>query len=300
MTTEKTKQKFVAGVPLVIITGLSGAGKSTAMRFLEDLGCNCLDNLPPALIPDFFNLHEQNGSLGSGIVIASDVRSGALFDDFADTIKSLEESETDFKILYLNCATGTLIRRFNEVRRRHPLQIECSMEDAIEEERNLLAPIRTLATLNIDTSNLDASGLRESLLGNLMGVDTIDVVQLTFLSFGFKYGIPRDVDFVFDVRFVPNPYYVPELRHLRGDNSEVYRYVMADAHANGFFEKTAALLQLTLESFVKVGKTSLTIGIGCTGGRHRSVAFVKRLADHFQEGGLQSQAVHRDVSKPQS
>ncbi len=298
MATKKQKPKFVAGAPLVIITGLSGAGKSTAMRFLEDLGCYCLDNLPPSLIPDFFNLYEQGGTLGPGVVVASDVRSGILFDDFDDTIRSLDESGTDFKILYLDCATETLIRRFKEVRRSHPLQTAQPMEEAIEEERTRLEPIRAISHLTIDTSRLDAADLREALLANLIAADMSDVVQLTFLSFGFKHGIPRDVDFVFDVRFLPNPHYIPELRQGTGKDKEVYAYVMSDPIADDFFEKTASLIDLTLESFVKVGKTSITVGVGCTGGRHRSVAFARRLADHFDKHGKQSLAVHRDASKP--
>ncbi|MCP4673918.1 MAG: RNase adapter RapZ [Deltaproteobacteria bacterium] len=298
MVTKKQKPKFVAGAPLVIITGLSGAGKSTAMHFLEDLGCYCLDNLPPSLIPDFFNLYEQGGALGTGVVVASDVRSGALFNDFAATVRSLEESGTDFMVLYLDCGTETLIRRFKEVRRNHPLQTAQPMEEAIEDERARLEPIRAIANLTIDTSRLDAANLREALLTNLVAADMSDVVQLTFLSFGFKHGIPRDVDFVFDVRFLPNPHYVPELRPKTGEDKAVYAYVMSESIADDFFEKTASLIDLTLESFVKVGKTSLTVGVGCTGGRHRSVAFARRLADHFDDHGKQSLAVHRDISKP--
>ncbi len=298
MGEKDSKPTFVAGVPLVIITGLSGAGKSTAMHFLEDLGYYCLDNLPPALIPDFFNLYEQGGAPGPGVVVASDVRSGALFDDFVDTVSSLRESTVDFEILYLDCAADTLIRRFKEVRRNHPLQGKRSMVDAIEEERKRLEPIRAIATRIINTSSLNAAGLREALLSDLMATDSTEVMQLTFLSFGFKYGIPREADFVFDVRFLPNPHYVPELQPKTGENEDVYNYVMSDAVADQYFENTAALLDLTLESFVKVGKTNLIIGIGCTGGRHRSVAFARRLAAHFAAQERRSRTVHRDASKP--
>jgi UPF0042 nucleotide-binding protein len=300
MDTSDRENKLVAGVPLVIITGLSGAGKSTAMRFLEDLGCYCLDNLPPGLVADFFALYEQGGPPGSGVVIASDIRSGALFDDFTDMVESLRESQIPFEILYLDCSTHTLVRRFKEVRRNHPLQIKQSMLKAIEDERHRLEPIRAIATRIIDTSNLNASDLRETLIRTLISEEKASVVSIDFTSFGFKYGIPRDVDFVFDARFLPNPYYVPELRQLTGKNKEVYNYVMEGSLASAYFEKIVSLISLTLESFFKVGKTSLTVGIGCTGGHHRSVAFATRLADHFEKQGHRSRAAHRDISKSSS
>lgn len=292
--------KFVTGVPLVIITGISGAGKTTAMRFLEDLGCYCLDNLPPSLIPDFFNLYEQGGSQSPGAVIVSDVRSGSLFDVFSDTIKELQSSSVKFSILYLDCSTETVIKRFKEVRRTHPLQVGISMSEAIEEERNRLAPIKHLANYVIDTSNIKAAGLRESIIRALISEDTANVVRFKFYSFGFKYGTPRDVDYVFDVRFLANPFYEKELRSLTGEDDDVYQYVMAEPLADKYFESVVNTLEITLESFVKVGKTQLTIGIGCTGGRHRSVAFARRLAEYFSEKGHHSRAAHRDMRKPQS
>jgi UPF0042 nucleotide-binding protein len=300
MEKSKRENKLVAGVPLIIITGLSGAGKSTAMRFLEDLGCYCLDNLPPALVADFFTLYEQGGSTGPGVVIASDVRSGALFDDFTDMVETLRGSQVPFEILYLDCSTHTLVRRFREVRRNHPLQVNQSMLEAIEEERHRLEPIRAIATRIIDTSNLNAPELRKTLIRTLVSEEKASVVAIDFTSFGFKYGIPRDVDFVFDARFLPNPYYVPELRQLTGESKAVYDYVMAGSLATAYFEQIVSLIELTLESFFHVGKTSLTVGIGCTGGHHRSVAFARRLADHFEQHGHRSRAAHRDISKSSS
>ncbi len=294
------KNKLVAGVPLVIITGLSGAGKSTAMRFLEDLGCYCLDNLPPGLVADFYALYEQGGSAGPGVVIASDVRSGELFNDFTAMVESLRESQIPFEILYLDCSTHTLLRRFKEVRRNHPLQINQSMIEAIEDERGRLEQIRALATRIIDTSNLQASDLREALISTLISEDKATVISIDFNSFGFKYGIPRDVDFVFDARFLPNPYYIPELRNLTGKDTDVYNYVMDGSLASTYFEKIVSLIDLTLESFFKVGKTNLSVGIGCTGGHHRSVAFAERLANHFEERGHRSRAAHRDLTKSSS
>ena len=297
MDTPPQENKLVAGVPLGIITGLSGAGKSTAMRFLEDLGCYCLDNLPPALVADFYTLYERGGSSGPGVVVASDVRSGALFDDFTDMVETLKKAGVSFEILYLDCSTDTIVHRFKEVRRNHPLQVQQSMLEAIEEERQRLEPIRAIATRIIDTSNLNSADLREALIQTLVSEEKASVVSFDFTSFGFKYGIPRDVDFVFDVRFLPNPYYVPELRQLTGENQQVYDYVMESPLSEAYFEKIVTLIEITLESFFEVGKTNLSVGIGCTGGHHRSVAFAHRLAKHFDERGHRSRAAHRDISK---
>ena len=291
--------KSVTGIPLTIITGLSGAGKSTAMRLLEDLGCYCVDNLPPALIPSFFTLFEHSDSAGLDVVIASDVRSGALFDDFAVTVTALEETGVEFQILYLDSATHVLINRYKEVRRDHPLQQGRSLKDAIEEERRRLEPIRAIAHHIVDTGTLDPAGLREALLARMSGEPGTNAARVRVISFGFKYGAPRDADFVLDVRFLPNPFYEPALQPLTGEDADVYDFVMSDPRADDFFDKVVELLAVPLESFVELGKLTLTVGVGCTGGRHRSVAFARRLAAHFEQAGRQAQLVHRDAAKPQ-
>lgn len=297
MDEARTKRKYTTGTPLLIITGLSGAGKSTAMRAFEDLGCYCADNLPPGLIPSFFDLCERSGAIGAGVVIASDVRSGALFGDFLDTARELDEAGVAYGILYLDAATDVLINRFSEVRRAHPLELpRFSIQDAIGEERRVLEAIRAIATYVIDTSSLDAAGLREAIVQTVAG-DVANSVRLKLLSFGYKYGVPRDADFVFDVRFLPNPFYVPELKDRTGQDEEVLRYVMSQPLAGEYFDKIAALLELTLDSFVKVGKRNLTVAFGCTGGRHRSVAFAERMAALFSERGHPSRAVHRDAAR---
>jgi UPF0042 nucleotide-binding protein len=296
-----------AGVerPLVIITGLSGAGKSTAMRVFEDLGCYCVDNLPPGLIPVFHNLWQQSnlgaGHVGAaGVVIASDVRSGALFDDFAGTVRALAEQGIHPEIIYLDAATHVLINRFAEVRRSHPLQAGGRpVDEAIEEERRRLEPIREIASQIVDTGDLDAAGLREALLSIHAGERPAGAVRLRFVSFGFKYGVPQDADFVFDVRFLPNPFYVPGLRAMTGEDDAVRDYVLASPAARSFFDKLVEVLDLTLEPFVKVGKLSLTVAVGCTGGRHRSVVFARELAARFADRGMTARALHRDASKPQ-
>jgi UPF0042 nucleotide-binding protein len=282
----------------VVITGLSGAGKSTAMRFLEDLGYFCIDNLPPALVPTFLTLYERSGVSGAGVAVACDVRSGALLQDLVGMVKTLTEQGTDLEIIYLDCDTETLISRFKEVRRSHPLQAHThSMERAIEEERRRLTPILEIATRTIDTSELSAAKLREVLLGDLER-HKADAVSLEFVSFGFKHGLPRDVDFLLDLRFLPNPFYIPDLRNKTGLDPLVNEYVMKQDQAEPFFEQSCALLLMTLSGFFEVGKTAVTVGLGCTGGKHRSVAFAQRLAQWFAEKGHPAKAVHRDIDRP--
>ena len=293
------KEKYVAGTPLVIITGLSGAGKSTAMRCFEELGCFCIDNLPPALVGTFYNLYQKSYATGPGVAVASDVRSGILFDDFRKMLNHLKRSGVEFKILYLDCATDTLINRFNEVRRSHPLQAGRPMKEAIEDERRKLEPIRELATRIIDTSELNAGQLQAAILRSFVGEDAASVLKLEFVSFGFKYGVPLDADFVFDVRFLSNPFYIKELSSLTGRDKVVYDFVMGCDHAHEYFDSIVKLIEPTLGEFVKVGKFSLTVGIGCTGGQHRSVAYAERLTEHFSTLGHKAHAVHRDISKPQ-
>lgn len=297
MTLEPVEIEGTAS-PLVIITGLSGAGKSTAMRVFEDLGSYCLDNLPPGIISSVYNLHQRSEQGGTGVVIASDVRSGALFDDLVDTVRSLEADGIAVEVLYLDCSTHVLINRFNEVRRSHPLQLGRSLKESIEEERRRLEPVRAIATTVIDTSTLGTGALRREIL-SLVGSDVSGgVVRLKFVSFGFKYGVPSDADFVFDVRFLPNPFYVPELRHLTGEEEQVYDHVMSQDEAEPFFEAICGLVGMTLDSFMKVGKLRINVAIGCTGGRHRSVAFARRLAESFSSRKINAIAIHRDVGKP--
>lgn len=297
MSKELFKPKFLVGVPLVIITGLSGAGKSTAMRCFDDLGCYCIDNLPPGLIPTFFGLYQKSYAEGPGVVIASDVRSGSLFGDFTQTVEKLKSSGVKFEILYLDCDTDKLINRYKEARRTHPLHEGKTIASAIEEERHKLEPIREIATRIIDTSEKTANDLREAILRAYFGEDTLGAMRIEFASFGFKYGIPLDADFLFDARFLPNPFYVPELAPLTGEDDSVYDFVMESDIADAYFEEIVKLISLTLENFITVGKYNLVVCIGCTGGRHRSVAFAKRLARHFESEGHAALAVHRDIEK---
>ncbi|MBN2340821.1 MAG: RNase adapter RapZ [Deltaproteobacteria bacterium] len=283
---------------LVIITGLSGAGKSTAMRVFDDLGYYCLDNLPPALILDFFRLYMQGTGTKKGVAIASDMRSGDLFDDFQSTVMRLEAEAIHFAIVYLDCDTEVLMKRFKEVRRSHPLETQYSLRRAIVEERKQLAATLALATDVIDTTHMAAAQLRQTVLQTVVQRDAADVSMIKVLSFGFKYGAPRDADFVFDVRFLPNPFYKEELRPLSGEDDPVYTYVMNQDAANRFFDSIIQLLDPTFDAFVNVGKFSINIAFGCTGGRHRSVAFAKRLSMYYRKRGKDVQTYHRDITHP--
>lgn len=283
---------------LVIITGLSGAGKSTAMRVFDDLGYYCLDNLPPALIIDFFRLYMKGTGTKKGVAIASDMRSGDLFDDFQNTVSCLDTEAIDFAIVYLDCQTDVLVNRYKEVRRSHPLEPQYSVKQAISEERKRLASTLTLATAVIDTTHATATQLRKTVLKTVIQKDVADVSMVRVISFGFKYGAPLDADYVFDVRFLPNPFYKESLRPQSGEDQAVYDYVMDQKGANHFFESVVQMLDPTFDAFVDVGKFTVNIAFGCTGGRHRSVAFAKRLSAYYRKTGKDVQTYHRDMAHP--
>lgn len=283
---------------LIIITGLSGAGKSTAMRVFDDLGYYCLDNLPPALILDFYHLYMEGSANKKGVAIASDMRAGDLFEDFQSTVLRLRQEAIHFSVVYLECDTEVLINRFKEVRRSHPLEPKFSVRNAIAEERKKLAPTLSLSTDVIDTTHIDATQLRKTVIRTVIRSDTSNVSLIKLVSFGFKYGAPRDADYVFDVRFLPNPFYQENLRPLCGEDQGVYDYVMNHTNASLFFERIVALLEPTFDAFVDVGKLTVNIAIGCTGGRHRSVAFVRRLAQFYEQQGKEVSKYHRDMAHP--
>ncbi|MBN2802916.1 MAG: RNase adapter RapZ [Deltaproteobacteria bacterium] len=283
---------------LVIITGLSGAGKSSAMRVFEDLGYYCIDNLPPALILNFYTLYKKGTNANRGVVIASDVRSGALFDDFDKSVANLKKMGIPVEIFYLDCSPEILVNRFKEVRRSHPLEPEFSIKDAIIKEKQLLTPVKNLASKVIDTSAMSSVEFRKKLLSSLLGLDEQQVTKLKFTSFGFKFGTPVDADFIFDVRFLPNPFYIKELKSLTGEDDKVFDYVMNSGQAEEFFKKIVELLNLTFDSFIDVGKFSITVAFGCTGGKHRSVAFARKLTEYYSSLGRPATRSHRDIGNP--
>lgn len=270
---------------LLVVTGLSGAGKSVVVQSLEDIGFFCVDNLPPILLPKFVELMEQGNPSLQKVAIAIDLRGKELFKSLVnevDRIKSRNDVIVD--VMFLEAQTEKLISRYKETRRSHPLNKDgqMSLVDAIEEERNLLSRIRTFANYIVDTTNMKPKELKsrvnEYFLDNKLKSFNINVT-----SFGFKHGIQMDADLVFDVRFLPNPYYVEDLRPMTGEDEPVYNYVMKWKETEIFFEKLMDLLKFMIPGYKKEGKSQLVIAIGCTGGQHRSVALAKKIAENLDE-----------------
>jgi RNase adapter protein RapZ len=282
---------------LIIITGLSGAGKSRALNSLEDLGFYCADNMPPALIPKFAELCLQTNGKINNVAIVTDVRGGALFSGLFDNLDELKRQGGDYKILFLDCDDGVLIRRYKETRRKHPLlKPGGTIHDAITLEREMLRPARERADYIIDTSNLASAQLKERLTVLFCG-DKMDSMLVNCISFGFKYGTPTEADLVFDVRCFPNPFYVDELKHLTGLDLPVKDYVFASDQTRHFVKMLYDMIDFLLPLYIKEGKSQLTVAIGCTGGRHRSVAIADALYRHELEKNVKVTVSHRDIQK---
>ena len=282
-----------------MISGFSGAGKSQAMATFEDAGYFCVDNLPPGMIGSLAELFGHEGSKVERAAVASDVRGGDLFEGLVRVLDDLEAKGVPFRLLYLEASEEVLINRFKETRRRHPLANGGSVERAIREERKLLAPLRERADISIDTSDLSAARLRKVVADKMLTRETSGKLSVTFLTFGFKHGSPRDADLTFDVRFLPNPHYEAELRDLTGLDAAVVDYVEGSDGIAEFYERLTPLLDYLLPAYEQEGKAHLTVGIGCTGGRHRSVVIAEYLARVYAgRGDLLIDVVHRDVDKP--
>lgn len=283
--------------PLVILTGMSGAGKSTALRCFEDLGYYCVDNLPPTLIETFIQLYMQAQGQGSGVAVVCDVRLGELLQSFREALETLQVSGHDPHIVYLDCDDARLIDRFKETRRIPPLGGNIRVEDALAQERSKLSSMKELATNVIDTTDLSSPQLRERIHG-LFGEGTDQKsVSLTLLSFGFKYGVPADADFVFDTRMLPNPYYVEDLRELNGTNPKVQDYVYSSASAPALIKGLQAITNLASREYASVHKFHAVVAVGCTGGKHRSVAITEKLAWLLTADGIQCSVLHRDIDR---
>ena len=283
----------------VVITGLSGAGKSQAMATFEDAGYFCVDNLPPEMIGSLADLFGHEGSKVERAAVASDVRGGEFFDSLVKVLDDLDARGIPHRLLYLEAAEPVLINRFKETRRRHPLADGGSVEAAIRRERQLLAPLRERADVSIDTSDLSASRLRKVVADKMLPRGKVGKLAVTFMTFGFKHGSPRDADLTFDVRFLPNPHYESELRDLTGLDQAVVDYVESSDGIAAFYERLTPLLDYLLPAYEREGKSHLTIGIGCTGGRHRSVVIAERLARVYEgRGDFLVDVVHRDIDKP--
>ena len=283
----------------VVITGFSGAGKSQAMACFEDAGYFCVDNLPPEMIAGLAELFGHEGSQVERAAVASDVRGGDFFDDLVRVLDDLDARDVPYRLLYLEASEPVLINRFKETRRRHPLANGGSVEAALAREHELLEPLKERADVCIDTSDLSASRLRKVVADKMLPHGGVGKLAVTFMTFGFKHGSPRDADLTFDVRFLPNPHYEAELRELTGLDQAVVDYVRASDGVGDFYDRLTPLLDYLLPAYEREGKSHLTIGIGCTGGRHRSVVIAEHLARVYEGRGEQLiDVVHRDIDKP--
>jgi RNase adapter protein RapZ len=285
-----------ADVTLVVVTGLSGGGRSTVARALENVGFYVVDNLPQALMIDMAELVFAAGGAARRAAMVLDVRSRAFSTDLAGAIRALEERGFQPQVVFVEADDDVLIRRFESVRRSHPLQGDGRLADGIAVERGLLEEARELADVIIDTSQLNVNQLRRR-VEELFGGEDARRLRVTVLSFGFKYGLPPDADFVLDARFLPNPYWVPELREHTGRETDVSRYVLGQEGAEAFLETYAQLIGDTSPGFEREGKRYLTVAVGCTGGKHRSVAIAEELAARLRAARLAANAQHRDLGR---
>jgi UPF0042 nucleotide-binding protein len=279
-----------------IITGLSGAGRSEVAHSLEDLGFFVVDNLPPALLPKMAELTMRPGS-PTRVAIVVDARGGVFFSELSKALDELRVQHRDARIVFLEASDDDLVQRYEATRRRHPLAPADRVVEGIRKERQILAQLRGDADLVIDTSGLSPHELRDRVRDAFADTPPEEGLQVSVMSFGFKYGAPRDADLLFDVRFLPNPHWVPELRPHPGTDPAVRDYVRGSELYAGFMERLEALLDVTLPGYVAEGKSYLTIAIGCTGGHHRSVVAAEELAAWIRDRGLPTVLVHRDVER---
>ncbi|WP_413474230.1 RNase adapter RapZ [Macrococcus psychrotolerans] len=268
---------------LVVVTGMSGAGKSVAIQCLEDLGYFCVDNLPPILLPKFIELMNNNTESLSRVAIGIDLRGKDFFNSLQEEIQNIINlNEVLVQVLFVEASDQILVSRYKETRRTHPLQDNISLIDAIQEERMLLADLRGVATHIIDTSEYKPKALRSKVI-EIFGSGKDNIFTINVMSFGFKHGLPIDADIVFDVRFLPNPYYIEEMRKLTGLDPLVYDYVMKWKETEMFYQKLIDLLKFVIPGYMREGKSQVVIAIGCTGGQHRSVALSERISNELKD-----------------
>lgn len=282
----------------IIVTGLSGAGKSVAVDAMEDIGFYCVDNIPPKLIPIFYELCQQAKEGFERVAVVTDIRGRDLFAMLSESLRRLKEEGKEYKILFLDASDLVLINRFKETRRKHPLLDHSltSLEQAVKVERGVLKEVREVSHYIIDTSYLAPSQLKERVAALFLG-DASEAMVVHCVSFGFKHGAPSEADLIFDVRCLPNPFYVPELKKLTGLDEDVRDYVLKWEETKGFIERWLPLIDYMIPLYCREGKSQLVIAIGCTGGHHRSVALAQLLYDHLINDGKRASVNHRDIHK---
>ena len=282
-------------IDVILVTGMSGAGRSTATRALEDIGWFVVDNLPPTLMTNVVDyVAQRTGS--HKVAVVADVRGGQLFEELRESLAAIKTAGHDLRVLFLEAGDEALVRRYESSRRPHPLQRDDSLLGAVQRERKLLSDLRADADIVIDTSNLNVHELRRSIEASF-GDDDHVALRATVMSFGFKYGIPVDTDLVADLRFLPNPYWDPKLKDLTGLDAAVNDYVVSSDQAQEFLTKYADLINLVEDGYLREGKRFVTIAMGCTGGKHRSVAMAENLSARLVKAGVEVRVVHRDLGR---
>lgn len=282
-------------IDVILVTGMSGAGRSTATRALEDIGWFVVDNLPPTLMTNVVDyVAQRTGS--RKVAVVADVRGGQLFEELRESLTAIKTAGHDLRVLFLEAGDEALVRRYESSRRPHPLQRDDSLLGAVQRERSLLSDLRADADIVIDTSNLNVHELRRSIEASF-GDDDHVALRATVMSFGFKYGIPVDADLVADLRFLPNPYWDPKLKDLTGLDAAVNDYVVSSDQAQEFLTKYAELIDLVEDGYLREGKRFVTIAMGCTGGKHRSVAMAENLSARLVKSGVEVRVVHRDLGR---
>lgn len=279
-----------------VITGMSGAGKSQTIKYMEDMGFYCVDNMPPALFAKFANICSSSDSTITKVAFAIDTRGGELFAELIDCIEDFEKNIGRLNLVFLDASTNTLVKRYKETRRQHPMSKNLSLIDGIEKEREMLQDIKERANFVIDTSELKPKELRDRLWDIFRGEEKTGIMPVTVMSFGFKYGIPIDADLVFDVRFLPNPFYIPELKEKTGLDREVSDYVKKSSVTTEFLKKLTDMMTFLIPHYIEEGKSNLVIAIGCTGGKHRSVTVANELYSHLVSNSVVSEIIHRDIN----
>lgn len=283
-------------VELLIVTGMSGAGKSQAANALEDMGFYCVDNVPPEIIPSFIELSFKNNSLNK-LAIVTDARGGDLFGSISEVLNDLKKRQIEYKILFLDAKDDVLISRYKENRRKHPVsEGDASISDSVKKERSVLSKIRSQADYVIDTSYISIAQLKVKLSNIFLG-NFSDILKIQCKSFGFKYGSDTEADLVIDVRCLPNPFYVEELKNLTGTDEKIKNYVMDSQESHQFLEKLIGFIDVSVPLYAKEGKSQLTIAFGCTGGKHRSVTFAEIIGNYLKEKNYNCSIVHRDILK---